>query len=351
MFVLLWILGSGSSIAQDQEPGDLFTEPYNTGWQLYLDNDGGKNDRDYTGGFAVTLSGARVTEHPFSLSNFRGAIDRWTRFNRLANNEQSFKLHSMEFGLTLFTPDDIKSTGPIFDDHSYASLAFYANSEETVLPEKRVVYRSMLTIGLLGTKLGKEVQSAVHKVSGANEPQGWSNQISNDGEPTIKYSLSVQKVNFLHHSEEGLDYEVRTGIEGNVGFSTDANVSLSGRWGNINSPWWSFNLHQSEYINLGSPILASQPASKRRGEFYFWGGVNAKYRFYNAILQGQFRESIVTFNRSQLEPVIGEAWLGATKVFPSGQGVSIVYRVRTPEIKGPNRRYPSWFGLIYSRGY
>lgn len=349
LFVFLWLIGSGVSYGQEQDA--LFSEPNNTGWQLYMDNNAGKGDRDYTGGFALSLSGSRVTEYPVSLNGVRGVVDRWVRFNRLADSEPSFKLHNMEFGLVLFSPDDLTTSEPIFDDHPYASLAFFANSEETILPARKVAYRSTFLLGLLGTNLGKEVQTTLHKINGANKPQGWANQISNAGEPTLKYSLSMQKVNFMRHSDSGSDYEIRTGIEGNIGYSTDINISLSGRWGNINSPWWSFNQHQAEYINMGAPLLAPQAGGVRMGELYIWGGINAKYRFYNAILQGQFRDSIVTFNRSQLEPVIGEAWLGATRVFPSGHGISLVLRVRTPEIKGPNRRYPNWIGLIYSRGY
>ena len=76
-----------ASYAQDQDA--MFSEPYNTGWQLYLDNNAGKADRDYTGGFAITLNGARTTEYPISLNGVRGAVDRWVRFNRLADSEPS----------------------------------------------------------------------------------------------------------------------------------------------------------------------------------------------------------------------------------------------------------------------
>ena len=68
--VMSTMAGSGSLYAQepdDTSPHDLAYEKYSTGWAFYLDNDAlttGDSDEDYTGGFAVTLSGRRATEYP-----------------------------------------------------------------------------------------------------------------------------------------------------------------------------------------------------------------------------------------------------------------------------------------------
>ena len=86
-------------------------------------------------------------------------------------------------------------------------------------------------------------------------------------------------------------------------------------------------------------------------EFYFWFGASVKYRFYNAILQGQARDSAVTFGRSGLEHVIGEAWMGVTKEFGRGWRGSLVIRGRTEEIKGPSAREPVWGSIILSKAY
>jgi len=51
-------------------------EPLNTGWALYVDNDlivNTDNDKDYTGGIALTLSGARAKQYfwsPFGVRRF-----------------------------------------------------------------------------------------------------------------------------------------------------------------------------------------------------------------------------------------------------------------------------------------
>ncbi|MCU7924478.1 MAG: hypothetical protein KZQ88_17445 [Candidatus Thiodiazotropha sp. (ex Dulcina madagascariensis)] len=46
-----------------------------------------------------------------------------------------------------------------------------------------------------------------------------------------------------------------------------------------------------------------------------------------------------------------EGWLGITKTFRNGLGLSFVIRKQTNEIKGAGRDDPFWSGLIISRTY
>lgn len=356
--VMLTMAGSGSLHAQETRPDDrpahdLAYEKYSTGWAFYLDNDAlttGDTDEDYTGGFAVTLSGRRATEYPISLDGWLNGLDRFSRFENLYKDRNHFQRHSFEFGVTLFTPSDLSIAAPLPDDHPYASLFFIANARQTVVPESNVAYQSTFTLGLLGLDIAEDLQEAIHDVVDSEEPQGWDNQISSGGELTVRYTVSRQKTRSLHYGPTGVGHEFKTALEGNVGFTTDVNAGLSWRWGQISTPWWSFNPHQAEYINLGSPAIA-KPKRNSQKEFFLWAGASVKYRLYNAILQGQFRHSEVTFSRSELEHVIGEAWIGVTKEFSRRFAGSFFVRGRTEEIKGPNERMPVWAGIILSRAY
>ena len=127
-------------------------------------------------------------------------------------------------------------------------------------------------------------------------------------------------------------------------------AGVSWRWGRINTPWWSYNPHQAEYINLGAPTASSSGLGGKR-EFYVWAGASLKYRFYNAILQGQFRNSEVTFERSELEPIIAEAWIGVTREFKGGYSASLFLRGRSKEIRSLIGNTPAWGGIIFSRAY
>lgn len=75
----------------------------------------------------------------------------------------------------------------------------------------------------------------------------------------------------------------------------------------------------------------------------------ARYQFYNAFLQGQFRDSDVVFTYSDLEPLIGEAWVGVTKTFKSGLEVSFSLRSSTREVKGFDDHTPVWGSVILRR--
>ncbi|MCU7816368.1 MAG: hypothetical protein KZQ89_13010 [Candidatus Thiodiazotropha sp. (ex Lucinoma kastoroae)] len=52
-----------------------------------------------------------------------------------------------------------------------------------------------------------------------------------------------------------------------------------------------------------------------------------------------------------LDPLILDGWLGITKTFRNGFGVSFVMRKQNNEIKGSGRNDPFWSGLIISRTY
>ncbi len=117
----------------------------------------------------------------------------------------------------------------------------------------------------------------------------------------------------------------------------------------IDTPWWSFNPHLVEYVNLGSPVAVRHEGGRR--EMYVWRGGSLWYRVYNAILQGQFRESEVTFSRSELNALIAEGWLGLTVELGADFRASFLVRGRTNEIKGADRRNPIWGGLMLTRAF
>ncbi len=346
---LLFLGASLAASAADGPPRDdpEAIEPYDTGWTLYFDNDIFVNtDRGYTGGFAFSVSGRRVTEYVLSLDPALQAINRWLGVGRLYDAPGARRRHSMEFGAAAFTPKTLTEPAPIFDDHPYACLAFINNSEQVVLAQPAIVYQTKLTIGLLGTSLCEAEQDSLHDLAGEDKPRGWTHQISDGGEPTFQWGLSREQL-LSRSSGSGRAQELTGIVETAVGYTTHVGAGLSWRWGRIRSPWWSFTPRNAEYINVGSPVapigrLANEPA-----ELYLWAGATVRYRLYNAILQGQFRGSDVEFSRSDLNPLVGEAWIGVTKELEKGWQLSLVLRGRSRELKGGPS--PSWGGVIVRR--
>jgi hypothetical protein len=328
------------------------TEPYDAGWEFYFDNDvffGSAKDRNYTGGVALTLAGGRAAEYPYSLNGLLERLDRFSGFQHLQRGSQNFERHAIEFGLTLFTPDDVIASQPVLDDHPYANLLFMANSRMVVDTQRQRIYQSSLLLGLLGTSVGEQVQKQIHRLTGSETPQGWDNQIADGGELTVKHSLSVHQMLLSHQGD--FAYDILGGVEAGIGYTTDLRASLSARWGTINTPWWSFTPHQNEYINLGQTLSGKGQRQKHPPEFYLWGGVQVKYRLYNALLQGQFRDSEVTFDRDELESVILSARLGVTKTFADGPGISLVMQAQSNEIDHHDLPNTVWGGLVVSMVY
>ena len=84
-------------------------------------------------------------------------------------------------------------------------------------------------------------------------------------------------------------------------------------------------------------------------EFYLWGGMQLRYHLYNALLEGQFRDSTVTFDRhADLESLLWEASLGITRTWSSGLGLTVLLRARRPEVPDAAGLDPVWGGVIIS---
>ncbi len=321
------------------------SEPYNSGWQINTDNDlltGQSTDRDYTGGLALTLSGQRVQQYSVSLDGWRASIDGLIKFPQFYQSSEYMSFHSQQYGMTLFTPDDIESVTPVFDDRPYASLFYLSNTRFTVLPEKNRAYISTLTVGILGLSLAESVQRSLHGITDSSVPSGWDNQVSAGGEPTAMLSYGVQD-KFYASKHQQLKFE----YEGNLGYITDINAGFSWRWGKIYSPWWAFNPYQSKYMQQSMPVFSAGA----KDEFYLWAGSRLNLRIYNALLQGQFRRSEVTVSSADMQRLVAEYWFGATGSFAGSYHVSAFLRGHTDEFNGQNARGAAWVGLVFSRTY
>jgi hypothetical protein len=322
-----------------------YTEPERSSWALAIDNDylalGGK-DQDYTYGFNFTYTGRSAKDGWLSLDAPLGWLDSVLGFEHLS--PVGVSKHSREAGLFGFTPSEIEVVQPQYGDRPYAGLVYLANSRERLDIRNRVAWKSTLTVGVLGLDLVGDVQNESHAILGSTPARGWDNQISDGGELTARYTVARQ-----HHVATLFDnLEIKSTVQGSVGYLTEASWSLSVRGGDYHTAWSSFNPElvsygeKSSYTNSGISV----------DEHYFWGGVSVKARAYNAFLQGQFRDSEVTFERSELRPVMLEAWLGYTVAFAEGYRISYVVRGHSSEIKqGPGDRNLLWGGLILARTF
>lgn len=327
----------------------LAGEPYDSGWSLQMDNDlltPKNHDRDYTGGLAVTFAGKRVRQWPISLDSTLKKFNRWLKVTDIDGRPT---LHSMQIGLAAFAPQDLKRSDVILDDRPYASLVYLANSRQSLEDSGRTAIQSTLTVGILGTHIAKTLQKEIHKLTQSDAPQGWKHQIANGGEPTLRYTYASQHL-FIS-TDDRFRFEVKYSNEGSLGFLTEANTSISARWGLIKTPWWSFAPDRAEYFSQPSAGLLKV---RRRGasEFYIWTGAKIRARAYNAFLQGQFRDSELRYDWQEVRPVLAEAWLGVTKQVTTHTRLSWIIRYQSSELKGGNGdRDLVWGSVLLNRDF
>jgi len=326
-------------------------EAARSSWALFIDNDlfalAGR-DRDYTGGLSFTLAGTKAATHSFSLDSGLGQLNR---LFSIALDSRDIR-HSFKVGLTAFTPEQTELTTPQLDDRPYASLVYIANSRQHLNHRERRSVITTLTFGALGLKIGSALQNGIHSIVGSEKAQGWDNQISDGGELTFRYSIAHQKTTWARYRGGMNNIEIKRAVRGSVGYLTGATAGISARWGRINSPWWSFNPQLSDYAEKSAPQAATSNRSSSSSEFYFWAGANLHFRAYNAFLQGQLRDSAVSYSSDELEHLLLESWLGVTKVFGSGYRVSYLIRNQTSELKqGNGDRAITWGGLMIGKQF
>ncbi|RYY76779.1 MAG: lipid A deacylase LpxR family protein [Gammaproteobacteria bacterium] len=333
-----------AALVDDEKRPQLFGDgkKISSSWAFAMDNDflaPGHRDRDYTFGINLTYSGSNAEDASISLKAPLGVIDKLLGVDGLVAHPRNN--HSVELGLFGFTPQELESEVINENDRPYASLVYFSSSHERIDVEKNVAWNSTLTIGALGLGWVGDLQNEVHQQISARAARGWDNEISDGGELTGRYVLARQ--DYLESFSDSV--ELKSTLQASVGYLTETSWGMSFRSGKIISPWASFN---PDLISYGEKSTYSNNVSSTN-EHYVWAGFTLKARFYNAFLQGQFRDSDLSYDYSELRPVIAEAWLGYTFAFKEGYRVSYVLRAQSSEIKrGDGDRSVVWGGLIFA---
>lgn len=302
--------------------------------RVQIDNDlfaGDNQDRDYTGGMSIAISGERARDGLLSLDPLLRRLDN------LSDGEQDADVYyARQIGLMAFTPSNTQVTEVQPDDRPYASLLFLSNGRVRVDADDRGAWTSSLAIGVLGLSVSERLHGVVHELVGSESPRGYDHQISAGGEPTARYTLARQK---LWIADPSGHVDVKTTVQGSVGFLTETSASISLRAGNFNSPWWGFAPELTDYMS--APV----PTESYRGgrELYVFAGARVKARAYNAFLQGQFRDSEVRYTSDEVQPLLAEAWIGVVTQILDQTQLSYTLRFQTAELRhGPAARDSLW---------
>ena len=338
IWIICFLVFSGSYINANAEEQDK-----NRGIGLYLDQDYfipfSNEDRDYTMGMAAEFFwGEKKGLYPFD-----GMVK--TAGEWLGIKESDNIIYSFMLGTLAFTPDDLSDPNPIYNDRPYSSLIYLSNKR--VRSDGRKAVAAEILLGVIGSKIPGEVQSGFHswyrdwkhldETENPVDPKGWRHQISDGGELTFRLRLTKSE---LHKklSIPGI-FDIATTLGLSLGFQSNANVGFTMRAGNLISPIWSLPY---DPVNRGNFV-----PSKAQDEWYLWSAFNARFVAYDALLQGQFNHSDVTFTNGEIEHVVYDGGVGLTFGFSDAQ-FTISAKAKSSELK-LSPRHHLWGGinLIY----
>lgn len=292
-------------------------------------------DQDYTAGLTIAYSAPDLDESAFYFDGLLRGLDNFLDAPRGQSESRS-----VEFGLYGFTPEQAAQGGAGSNDRPYASILYMGSSVERVDPKNQTAWRSAFTIGLLGLDTFANLQRDVHKATGSRKVQGWGRQISDGGELTARYQLHKQQRLPINNSA----LQAKVSRHFSVGYLTEAGISISGRYGNVYSPWWRFNPEATSY----GEQMPMQRASL--SERYVFFGAALKARLYNSFLQGQFRDSAHSYSGGEVRHALLEVWAGYSHGFANGYRLSYVVRGHSSEVKsGQADRDVFWGGLVMNK--
>lgn len=338
LMALIGVGGSTGAMAQSAPDSPPAGGSGSNSWTFAADNDFlalSHRDAGYSGGFLFTISGPDAADNLVSLDGVLGFLDSWWLPGATRTSSKS----ALQFGAQAYNPVNKKTHAPIYNDRPYAGLFSLTSTRMTITDAGQTAWSSALTVGVLGTSLGKYLHRGFHQLIGSQPPNGYSHQISEGGEPTLEYTARRQGLIAKYRSVPGGRADFKWGAEASLGYITGASLMVSGRYGKFSTPWWSLYPERSEYY--------APPATSIDGDLYLLWGASTSLRGYNALLQGQFRHSDVTLSYNRIEQVLGEAHLGVVWGITRQTSLSYVVRFQSAEIKSGPGAHDTYVGSLY----
>jgi len=290
-------------------------------------------DRDYTMGVAFEFFNEGEGIYP---------LDRAARWagEHLGVHAATDTIHrSYMIGAINYTPNDLSADAPIYGDRPYASVLFLSNKRVHASGNKAVGVEAQF--GLLGTYVSREVQRNLHAwwrdANNSQEPvdpKGWGNQISAGGEPTLRLRIVKSRLLAGH---PGL-WDLAQTWDLALGYQTNASFGFSVRAGQIASPFWTIPF---DPINRGNFLPSLGGA-----EWYLWTAYRARLVGYDALLQGQFRHSALSYDSDQLKRLVHEGGAGVTVAWHAVQ-LTVSANAKTAELNFGQAERTHWWGGTY----
>ncbi len=131
-------------------------------------------DRHYTNGLFYTYM------------QDTSSVPSWLDISNASQKDESYTLSQL-----MYTPDDLSKSEKQTDDLPYAG---YLSLNYSIFQSTSNYFHEFgINIGVVGPlSRAEEVQKNVHKLNGNREPQGWHNQLGNQGTAGIAYQFAIK---------------------------------------------------------------------------------------------------------------------------------------------------------------
>lgn len=244
-------------------------------YQLYL-----KSDKHFTNGAHIQFSHRKLDNPVFRkilVGNFMGGNENFI----------------VSVGQDMHTPEDFELTGVDSSDRPYAGLLYATINRTISSPEKLRIFRSNLSLGLIGPDSGAgKTQNFLHKLIGNDFFQGWDNQIGNG--LMLDYALSYRRGIKRLPGFMDISGNINVNLGTLMNFSAISSRVILGKF---NNPYYNLGLYSNK-DNLNS-------YAKNRSDFQLYitlesFGVGV---LYNGTLSGSlvpFEESPYTIPPSEV---------------------------------------------------
>jgi hypothetical protein len=242
------------------------------------------SDKHYTQGFLLSNLGPDIRPDSGWQAPFNLLGDLTPLFSTDGENARRY---AVLFGQSIFTPKNLTVNPPDPRDRPYAGWAYVGTS---LLQESRhsMLENFEIDVGVVGPgALGKQVQNNFHQLIGAQQAQGWRDQIQNEPGLVLTYER-LWRVPLIGDGYNGVDIVPQAG-------ATVGNIFTYGDVGGLLRI--GKNLHADYGPNRVRPGLSGTPyfdGGQLDGPvgWYFYAGAQGRAVAQNIFLDGNtFRES------------------------------------------------------------
>ena len=198
---------------------------------LRVDNDllGGQ-DQGYSNGVQLTLVSPNLRDYTDDPCLPR--LAQWINRYLAALQPQRYEQQNMvaSFAQGIFTPSDFSRTDLIADDRPYAAALLAGLGYNARIGDH--LRTTQLQFGIVGPSArGREIQDAVHKITGSERFRGWDHQLHD--EPVVRLVHErMRRFSTNHDRERGWNWDAITHYGGSLGnLATYANAGGEFRFG------------------------------------------------------------------------------------------------------------------------